>query len=74
MAAPKEPSHVRCPTCRRPCAVGNWSCDLFAGKAYCPLCGEPTSLHEFMKRTGMLGNGSRASIRPAFPTVRRQKE
>lgn len=70
MTAPEDLVEVSCPTCMRKCAVGNWSCDLFAGKAYCPLCSQPLTLHEFMKRAGMFGEGSRASIRPAPPPKR----
>lgn len=56
---------VRCTICLRGSDVGNWSCDLWNGKAYCPLCDEESPLLELLKKAGMTAKDSRAMIQPA---------
>lgn len=60
-AAPRK---VRCTICLRGSDVGNWSCDLWTGKAYCPLCGEASTLLDVLKKAGMTAKDSRAMIQP----------
>lgn len=48
------PVKIVCTTCRRQCDVDSWYCDPWAGKAFCPLCGEPSPLTDFFRKAKML--------------------